>query len=225
MEVFIKPFEFRQSVIVHKSTGKRARDLRELRDMIAIVSDESIFHHTYQYFLKGHILEYTSDFSQWVGENLEEAALSELLSNIDPYGFRSVGDLREEILNVIDRYLESFPEPRETLPGEEFYFVETIRLIFPIGVKVKNLAEFLIAAKYIDNASIYYHFYEARTRLGSGVDDFSKWFEDALGKPELAEKVRSIDPFMHNIEGIRLHLEEYIDEEVRRDMETLETES
>lgn len=224
MEVSIKPFEFKQSVIVHKSTGKSARDLRELRDMIALVSDESIFHHTYQYFLKGHILEYTSDFSQWIGENLEEAALSELLSNIDPYGFRNVSDLREEILNVIDRYLESFPEPRETIPGGEFYFVETISLIFPIGVKVKNLAEFLIAIKYIDNASIYYHFYEARTRLGSGVDDFSKWFEESLGKKELAENVRSIDPFMHNIDGIRQHLEEYLDDEVRRDMEALETE-
>jgi hypothetical protein len=95
-------------------------------------------------------------------------------------------------------------------------------LIFPSGVKVKNLAEFLIAVKYIDNASIYYHFYEARTRLGSGVDDFSKWFEEVLGKSELSENIRSIDPFMHNIEGIRQHLEEYIDEEVRRDMETLE---
>ncbi len=224
METSIKPFEFRQSVIVLKSTGKKARDLRELRNLITIVSDEAIFHHTYQYFLKGHILEFTSDFSQWIGDNLEERALSEQLSNIDPYVFNNVSDLREEILDVIDRYLENFPEPRETLPGGEFYFVETIKLIFPSGVKVKNLAEFLIAIKYIDNVSIYYHFYEARTRLGSGVDDFSKWFEDVLGKSELSENIRSIDPFMHNIEGIRQHLEEYVDEEVRRDMETLEPE-
>jgi hypothetical protein len=34
METSIKPFEFRQSVIVPRSTGKKARDLRELRDLI-----------------------------------------------------------------------------------------------------------------------------------------------------------------------------------------------
>lgn len=215
----IKPFEFRQCINIHKSTGNRAKDLGELRDLISTVSDESIFHHTYQYFLKGHILEYTNDFAQWVGESLEERALAEQLSNIDPYAFKGIAELRQEFLNVIDGYLEVFPEPREALPGSDFYFVETIVIIFHSGVKVKNLAEFLIAVKYVDAASIYYHFYEARMRLGSGVDDFSSWIEHVLGKKELAEKIQNIDPFMHTIDGIREHLEELVDGEVKKDME------
>ncbi|MBI5408155.1 MAG: hypothetical protein HZA14_02165 [Nitrospirae bacterium] len=79
----IKPFEFKQCVSILKSTGRKAGTLRKLREVISSVSDESIFHHTYQYFLKGHILEYTNDFAHWTGESLEERALAERLSESD----------------------------------------------------------------------------------------------------------------------------------------------
>lgn len=215
----IKPFEFKQCISILKSTGKNARDLRSLREVTAMVSDESIFHHTYQYFLKGHILEYTNDFAHWAGESLEERALAERLSNIDPYEFSSISGLRKELLGVMDEYLDNFPEPRESMAGDEFYFNETVTFTFPIGLKVKNLAEFLIAVKYVDAASIYYHFYEARIRLG--MDDFSAWIDQVLGKLELAVKIRGIDLFMHSVEGIREHIREIIEEEVKQGMETI----
>ncbi len=218
----IEPFEFRQCVSILVSTGKKAKDLHELRNMIATISDESIFHHTYQYFLKGHILEYTNDFAQWAGESLEERALAEHLSNIDPYEFKDIKNLREKIILVIDEYLKNFPEPRMAASGDEFFFNETVTIIFPVGIRAKNLAEFLTAIKFIDTGCIYYHFYEARTRLGGGIDDFSRWIEDAFEKKELANKIRSIDPFMHNIEEIREHLLEVVEEEVRKDMEVID---
>ncbi|PJA50715.1 MAG: hypothetical protein CO171_00170 [Syntrophobacterales bacterium CG_4_9_14_3_um_filter_49_8] len=221
MGEIVEPFEFKQCISILKSTGKRAKKLRELRDVIATVSDECIFHHTCQYFLKGHILEYTSDFAHWAGESLEEKALAEQLSNIDPYDFKNIGDLRKELLGVIDDYLKRFPEPREAMPGDEFFFNETVTLIFPIGIRARNLAEFLTAIKYVDSGSIYYHFYEARIRLGGGIDDFSRWIEDAFDKKELAERIKAIDPFMHNTEGIREHVVEAIEEEVRKDMEVI----
>jgi len=214
------PFEFKQYTGILKSTGRRAKNLRELRGGIAGVSKESIFHHTYQYFLKAHILEYTNDFAQWGGESIEERALSERLSNIDPYAFKDIDGLRAELTNVIDDYLENFPEPRDAAPGDEFYFNETITLIFSAGIRAKNLAEFLIAIKYIEPSSIYYHFYDARTRLG-GINDFSKWFENELGKKELSEKIRLIDPFMHSIEKIREHIAKLLEAEVKNDMEAI----
>ncbi len=211
-------FEFKQCVSILKSTAKRARDLRELREQISTVSEDSIFHHTCQYFLKGRVREYTNDFAQWTGETLEESALAEQLSNIDPYVFRNLSELRKALLSVIDDYLENFPEPKAAMPGEDFCFNETISVVFSAGIKAKNLAEFLVAIKYVDSASIYYHFYEARTRLGGKVDDFSRWFEDVLRERELAEKIRCIDPFMHSIEGIRTHIVEVVEEKVKRDM-------
>ncbi len=215
-------FEFKECVSISKATGQSARTLRELRDIIAVVSRESIFHHTYQYFLNGHMLEYTNDFANWAGESLEERALAEQLSSIDPYDFTSVDDLRQTIVKVIDDYSARFPEPRAAIQGEEFHFIETVTFIFPMGIRVKNLAEFLTALRFVDSGSLYYHFYEARMRLGGGVDDFSRWIEDLFDKQELVQAIRAIDPFMHSVEGIREHLIEAVEEEVRRDMEGID---
>lgn len=219
MEEIERPFEFRQCISILRSTGKKAGDLRELREIIAAISDDSIFHHTYQYFLKEHILEYTNDFAQWAGESLEERALAEQLSNIDPYSCETIADLRAALTSVIDNYLEMFPEPRNALPGDEFFFNETITFVFPVGVRANNLAEFFIALKFIDSGCIYYHFYEARNRVVGGVDDFSRWFQDSLLKHELADRVRAIDPFMHTTEEIREHIAGMVMEEVNKDME------
>jgi len=217
----IKYFEFRQYASVLKSTGRKATTLQELRDIIAHVSDESIFHHMYQYFLKGHVLQYTNDFAHWAGESLEERVLSEHLSNIDPYGFRKIGDLRQELLRVIDEYMTKFPSPRQAMPGDEFCFNQTITLVFPVGMRVQNLAEFLLAIKYADPGCIYYHFYEARTRLGSGIDDFSAWIAGSLDNKDLARQINAIDPFMHMIEGIREHIIEVVEQDLRQHMEVL----
>jgi len=222
MEEIIEPFEFKQCISILKSTGRKAKNLRELRDVITVISEECIFHHTYQYFLKGHILEYTNDFAHWAGESLEERSLAEHLSNIDPYDFKNIQDMRGRLLNVIDEYLKNFPEPRQATPGDEFYFNETVTFIFPVGIRIKNLAEFLTAIKYVDPGSIYYHFYEARIRLGSGVDDFSQWIEDYFGKKELAANIRNIDPFMHSIEEIRIHIAKAVEDEVRKDLEVMD---
>ncbi len=213
-------FEFKQCVIIVKSTGKKARNLRELREALAMVSPGSIFHHTYQYLLKGHILEYTNDFSQWAGEGLEENALSERLSNIDPYDFIDVEALRTELLRAVDEYLKGFPEPRDAMPGDEFFFNETVTLVFQAGVRVRNLAEFLMAIKYVDASSLYYHFFDARRRYEGKSNDFSQWFEEKLGKKDLAEKLRFIDPFMHSLEGIRERIAAIVEEAVRHDMES-----
>jgi len=214
-------FEFRECISIMKSTGKKAKTLRELRDLIAIISGESLYHHTYQYHSKRQILEYNNDFAHWAGESLEERVLSEYFSNIDPFLYRNIDELRKALLKVIDDYLQRFPEPREAIPGDEFWFKEAIILLFPAGLRASNLAEFFIAIKYIDLPSIYYHFYEARVRLGGGIDDFSRWIEEALGRKDLAARIRSVDPLMHTLEGIREHLVQMLEEEVRRDMEVV----
>ncbi|MDH4162635.1 MAG: DUF5752 family protein [Nitrospirota bacterium] len=215
-----KIFEFKQCVIILKSTGKKAKNLRELKDVLSSVSEGAITHHTYQYFLKGHVLEYTNDFAHWAGEGIEERALAERLSNIDPYDYPSIQELRSDLISAIDDHLATFPEPRDAMRGDEFHFNETVALVFPAGVRARNLAEFLMAMKYLEGSSLYYHFYDARVRLGNKADDFSQWLEEGMEKPEVARKVRSIDPFMHNLESIRERIVEAVEEEVKRDMES-----
>lgn len=213
-------FEFRQCITLLKATGAAAKNLRELRDLIATAGDACLHHHMYQYFLKGHILEYTNDFAQWAGQYLEERALAEELSNVDPYGFNDIDSLRRELIRVIDDYLKRFPEPRDTRPGEGFYFNETVTLVFPAGVRAKNLAEFVIAVKYVDASSLYYHFFDARQRLGGKMNDFSEWLSAGLNKQEIADKLMKIDPFVLSLEGIRERIIAALEEELKQDMET-----
>ena len=95
MQELIEPFEFRQCINILKSTGKNAGSLRALKESLATVSEDCIFHHTFQFFLKVHMLDYTNDFAYWAGESLEERALSEQLSNVDPYDFKDLKYLYE----------------------------------------------------------------------------------------------------------------------------------
>jgi hypothetical protein len=219
MDKAIEPFEFKQCTTIVKSTGRKARDVIELREAIGEESEGCIYHHAYQYFLRGHLLEYTNDFAHWAGEKLEERALAERLSNIDPYRHTDIGSLRSELVTEIDEYLDECPRPRKAMPGDEFYFGEPLTLTYPVGIRARNLAEFLIAIKFIDPGTVYYHFFEARVRLGGGVDDFSKWLEDVLGRHELSERVSSIDIFMQNLEGTRELIAREVEEELRREME------
>jgi hypothetical protein len=45
-----------------------------------------------------------------------------------------------------------------------------------------------LEAKPVDGPSIYYHFYEARMRFGSSVEDFSKWIEDEIEVTSLVQR-------------------------------------
>ncbi len=217
----MNPFVFKQCTNVLKSAQRKAGTIGELLQGITEVSEASIFHHTYQYFLKGHVLEYTNDFAQWVGESLEEHTLAEHLSGVDPYDFSSVELLRETLTAVVRDYLSRFPQPRPALRGNEFSFNESVTIVFPTGIVAHNLAEFLQALRYIDGSSIYYHFYEGRIHGVFGPDDFSQWLKDQAGEPELAGKLRHLDPFMYDIEGLRKLIIHVVEHKVQTDMETL----
>ena len=213
-----KSFYFMDVVNVIKHTGTKATSLKEMRDAIASVSKDCLFHHTCQYFSKGHIQEHTNDFAQWIYTSLEQSILAEQLSNIDPYSFTSMTALRKHFLEVIDNYIENFPEPKVALPDEAFFFNEAVTFIFPAGVKARNKAEFLMAIKFLDSSSIYYHFFEARARLRKGTDDFSKWIDEVGKAPRIAEKLRAVDPFMNNLENVREKIIGILEEGIKLEM-------
>ncbi|RMG69101.1 MAG: hypothetical protein D6710_09320 [Nitrospirae bacterium] len=209
-------FEFKRCYTVLISTGRKARNLKELLDILRDVSADSIFHHTLQYFMKVHQLSYTNDFAQWAGESLEERALSERLSSIDPFEFSQIEPIRARLIETVESFLEEFPEPRDVFPGNEFYFNMTLSFVYPVGIRVTGLTEFLQALKSVDPQCIYYHFYEARWRLENSIDDFSMWLEHSLGEKALAEEVRAIDLFMHTIEGVRNRIVNLVQERLLR---------
>lgn len=200
-----EPFKFYQSIALIKMTGGRASDIMELLEILRHVSPESIFHHMHQYFLKSHVIppEFPNDFAVWVADSLGERNLAEGLANLNPFGFSKIEEVRHELIRIIDEHLKSYPPPRPVLPGREFFFNEGVTFVMPAGYEARDLKEFINCLKEVDNSSIYFHFYEARLRLGKERDDFSQFLESSLSITNIAEKIKSLDPYMYSTDVLR----------------------
>jgi hypothetical protein len=64
----------------------------------------------------------------------------------------------------------------------------------------------------VDVSAIYHHIFEARDRLGKRESDFSVWIGESLEMPELAGKLRAINPYLGSLERHRSALLTVCDE-------------
>ncbi|HHD11855.1 MAG TPA: hypothetical protein ENK42_05385 [Deltaproteobacteria bacterium] len=211
----MEPFKFYECTALVRMTGRRASDLIEFAEIIRNVSPASIFHHMHQYFLKPHIRlpEYPNDFAIWAADALEDKILAERLANLNPFEFTNMEDIRSEILRIITEHLKEYPAPRPVIKGKEFFFNEGITLVAETHLTAATLQEFLEALKEVHTSSIYFHFYEARLRLGKALDDFSRFFEDCEEQAckQVACRIRSLDPYMYTTEMLREKIIEIVE--------------
>jgi hypothetical protein len=200
-----KPFIFFECIALVKLTGRKASNITEFLEIFKRVSPECVFHHMHQYFLKpsARLIYYTNDFAAWVAEWLEEKSLAERLANLNPYAYASVEELRWETIHIIENYLTEFPPPRPVLPGGEFYFNEGVTIVVPTGLEATNTEGFAECLEKVDRSSIYFHFFEARLRLGKERDDFSEWLSTTLGMKEIAEEIKSFDAYLFDLDELR----------------------
>jgi len=211
------PFKFYECVPLVKLTGRKTDNIIGLLEIMKDISPESIFHHMHQYFLKPdiHITpEYHNDFAIWVAQALGDRALAERLANLNPFAYQKIEDVRLGIIDIITKHLKEYPQPRHALRGDEFFFNEGVTLVMPSGYEAATLVEFSRALEEVDPSSIYFHFYEARLRLGQEGDDFSRFFAECLDCAELASKISSLDPYMYNTEMLREKLLRLIKAEI-----------
>jgi hypothetical protein len=74
--------------------------------------------------------------------------------------------------------------------------------VLPTAHAARDLREFADVLSKISINSLYFHVFDAKLRLKSGENDFSRWFRD-LGKLSLAEEVKHLDPYSFTLEGLR----------------------
>jgi len=55
----------------------------------------------------------------------------------------------------------------------------------------------------VSTASISYHLFESRLRLGAEDNDFSAWLEREMDLPTVARSIRALDPYTYTLEGLR----------------------
>lgn len=102
----LQPFVFCTERRLVALTGLRTTNLPELLELLREVPGSAIFYHTHHMYLSHHFerTHFTNDFALWVGEALQEDALSEKLAAIDLLSFTSIRSIRDAITAIIENY-------------------------------------------------------------------------------------------------------------------------
>ena len=199
-----QPFRFSTERRLIVLTGLSARNLRELAAGLKTISGSSIFYHTHHQYLAHHFQSPVvyNDFASWVFQALQEDALGEKLAAVDLLAFTTVRKLREAILKLIEARLQEDGNLRECPAGNEFHFCKSKSFVMPTGIVAHNPVEFFVKLPAITNGSLYFHFFEARLRLGHTTNDFSNWLK-SQGQPKLATAINQLDPYSRTLDELK----------------------
>lgn len=210
-------FEFHSRLNLTLLTGRRAHDLAELVEHMRVVPGAVIYHHTHHFLVQHQFLspEPPNDFAYWITNILLEERLGEELAALDVLRFSTIRELREALIATIQNFIDRTGNLRAAPPGEEFHFMQSVSFVLPTGQGAADLSEFYAALGRVSLSSISYHMFDARLRLERGDNDFSRWFENALGERKLADAFRRVDPYTHTEEGLRRRLLGLVDQRLK----------
>ena len=206
------PFEVKDCALLTRMSGlPPAINLRELRERIAMCSENVLFHHFCETPLRGTFdnPDYRNDFAVWSKLYLGDRVLAERLGILDPYEFPSLKELRAATLEVIDERLGESTMVPWARPGDEFYFQEATTVVFDTGIRIFHPREFAATIAAMTGGSVYFHFLEARRRAPLGKDDFTAWLlqNDNGGKNRpYIEALARIDFYFHSLVHLRREL-------------------
>ncbi|MBI3004871.1 MAG: hypothetical protein HYY49_05580 [Ignavibacteriales bacterium] len=187
--------------------GTKAQSVRELLEGIKTSPESSIYYHTHHYLQQHHFLspEPPNDFAYWIQEVLNEPHLGEMMYSVDVVQFKSLEDLRNRFIEILDRHDGAEGKQRTAPEGQEFYFMASRTFVLRTPYVASDLKQFAEILRRISINSLYYHIFDAKLRLEKGENDFSRWFRD-LGKSALADEVVRLDPYTHTLEGLRARI-------------------
>ncbi len=200
-----RTFDFCTTFRLVELTGLRARNLAELLALLEIVPGSSIFYHTHHQYLARHVNKpaFRNDFALWTCRALQEPSLSERLSAVDARRFTSIGQLREALLEIIETHLTAAGATLRDCPaGEELHFCQWRTFLVPTGILVTEPEDFFAMLPAIPDASLYFHFFEARLQLGRPSNDFSAWLQ-GIGCEELAAAIDRLNPYPLTLRELR----------------------
>lgn len=187
--------------------GVRAANVEQLLDGVRSVPDSSIYFHTHRFLVQHQYLspEPPNDFAYWSANVLGDELLGERLWSVDIIRFESLHELRQQFIAILESHLALARRSLECGDGEEFHFMAARTFVLPTRHVAHSLAEFAEILGKISVQSIYFHVFDARLRLKNDENDFSRWFR-GIGKTELADACRRLDPYSHTLDGLRQQL-------------------
>jgi hypothetical protein len=207
----VTPFAVKDCALIAIATGKRAQNLRELRDHLQTIPLDSIYYHFWGSLLRPRFdePEYHNDFAIWAGNGLHDKILAERLSLIDPADSATLENVRQKLLEIIEDRLDELEYPLWARRDEQFEFIRSQLVIFHTHHTVEQPKDFVEVLPHMSPGSVFYHFVDARCRNNSALDDFQNWLKepgDAYG--DLCQHIREIDPYFLSLSEVQSKLVE-----------------
>lgn len=204
-----EPFAVKDCALIPMATGKRAYNLRELRLMLEEIDPSSIYYHFWGSLLSTQFddPEFKNDFAIWTFRHLHDQPLAEQLSIIDPTFCADIEELRRELIEVIEERLSK----SEYIPwakGDQYFsFIKSQLVVFDTKMRAKEPVELKKMIPKFSIGSVFYHFIDARKRLGGNKDDFTSWLLQ-FGKEEkkVVKNLAMIDPYSRTLSELRMKI-------------------
>lgn len=200
-----RPFYFNTSAHLARITRYKAGTLAGLLQALRECPEESIFHHTFRTLQEHHFIRegFSNDFAHWALFACNEPTLAEQLASVDVREFTSVKELRERILQRVERFLEQSPGSGTGTAQEPFYFCTSETVVMPTSFVANTLPEFAEGLRRVSVHSIHHHFIEARLRIKLMSNDFSQWLYQDAGLTATAQALNRIDIYTATLEDLR----------------------
>lgn len=205
-------FEIKDCALVAIATGRKAQNLKELRDHLLSVGASSIYFHFWGGLLRPGFeeREYGNDFAAWVAHNLNDVILAERLGVIDPSDFPDLEQLRWELVETIESRLDE-TELRSWAPiDRQFEFIRSQIVIFPTQRRLTEPGNLAREVAEMSESSVFYHVIDARRRLKDNGDDFRAWLTAGWGDQhaDLCRQLAGVDPYSLTLHELRAGLAE-----------------
>ncbi len=208
------PFVVKDCALAAISTGRRAQNLKELRDELLTIHPGAVYYHFWGGLLRPRFddLEYINDFASWVRHALHDVRLAERLAIVDPAMFPDIEALRQETIEVIEERMDESGYQTWARTDQQFHFIRSQTVVFDTNKRIERPEDLPSVVAHLSVGSIYYHFVDARRRLPLGKDDFRSWLEaidDGYG--ELCTHLAGVDPYFTGLTKLRSQLTELFD--------------
>jgi len=215
----VKGFQVRDCALIAISTGRKIRNLRELRDRLFDVDASSLDYHFWGSLLRPGFEEpdYVNDFAEWIYHELREKALAERVAMIDPFEFPDNEILRQELIEIIEEYLDGNEGLFWSKSDKQFEFMRSQIVVFSSNKTIERPELLPEVVPHLPVSSIFYHFIDARRRLAEGGDDFSSWLSGWGDRyDDLRVKLAAIDPYFTTLVDLRRRLVGVLEDYFRR---------
>ena len=204
------PFIFQTGLNLLEITGEKAKNLKELADLIEDAPPSVIYYHTHHFLPFQQYISPKSpnDFAYWIKKELHEEVLSEKIIALDLQRPLGIYELKEKMLQLIKKYFaDDEYRAYDARSGREFNFIKAKIFIMPTGHRAYDLSEFYDALKSVSINSIYFHLFGIDPSFERCVNYFSCWLRDELKEEVLADYVSQLDPFVfYAMETLRSQL-------------------